>query len=139
MYILYDIHPTDLLSWGSVVIFHRRFACFSLFFRSPFSIQGFVMSIKSTLLRYYLKPSCLFCSPKPIYDLWWSSHTHTHTHTLYFISCKSFCHLHPQIAKARRGRRRGKVTAVITDNIIIVNESDPRSDVHYLGSSENKA
>ena len=42
------------------------------------------------------------------------------SHTLYFISCKSFCHLHPQIAKARRGRRRGKVTAVITDNIIIV-------------------
>ena len=42
------------------------------------------------------------------------------THTLYFISCKSFCHLHPQIAKARRGRQRGKVTAVITDNIIIV-------------------
>ena len=41
-------------------------------------------------------------------------------HTLYFISCKSFCHLHPQIAKARRGGRRGKVTAVITDNIIIV-------------------
>ena len=23
--------------------------------------------------------------------------------------------------------------------IILVNESDPRSDVHYLGSSENKA
>ena len=40
--------------------------------------------------------------------------------TLYFISCTSFCHLHPQIAKARRGGRRGKVTAVITDNIIIV-------------------
>ena len=44
----------------------------------------------------------------------------TDTHTLYFISCTSFCHLHPQIAKARRGGRRGKVTAVITDNIIIV-------------------
>ena len=40
--------------------------------------------------------------------------------TLYFISCTTFCHLHPQIAKARRGGRRGKVTAVITDNIIIV-------------------
>ena len=40
------------------------------------------------------------------------------THTLYFISCTSFCHLHPQMAKARRGGRRGKVTAVITDNII---------------------
>ena len=31
-------------------------------------------------------------------------------HTLYFISCTSFCHLHLQIAKARRGGRRGKVT-----------------------------
>ena len=46
-------------------------------------------------------------------------HTHT-THTLYFISCISFCHLRTQIAKARRGGRRGKVTAVITDNIMIV-------------------
>ena len=53
-------------SWGSVVIFHRRFACFSLIFRSPFSIQGFAKLIKSTLLRYYLTPSCLFRSPKPI-------------------------------------------------------------------------
>ena len=33
-----------------------------------------------------------------------------YTHTLYFISCTSFCHLHPQIAKARRSGRRGKVT-----------------------------
>ena len=40
------------------------------------------------------------------------------TRTLYFISCTSFCDLHPQIAKARRGGRRGKVTAVITDNIV---------------------
>ena len=41
------------------------------------------------------------------------------THTiLYFMQI--ICHLHPQIAKARRGGRRGKVTAVITDNIIIV-------------------
>ena len=43
-----------------------------------------------------------------------------HAHTVYFISCTSFCHLHPQIAKTRRGGRSGKVTAVITDNIIIV-------------------
>ena len=33
-----------------------------------------------------------------------------HTHTiLYFMQI--IYHLHPQIAKARRGRRRGKVTA----------------------------
>ena len=30
----------------------------------------------------------------------------THTHTLYFISYTSFCHLRPQIAKARRGGQR---------------------------------
>ena len=42
----------------------------------------------------------------------------THTHTLYFISYTSFCHLRPQIAKARRGGRRGKVSAVTTDNIV---------------------
>ena len=41
-----------------------------------------------------------------------------YTHTLYFISYTSFCRLHPQIAKARRGGRRGKVTAVTTANII---------------------
>ena len=35
----------------------------------------------------------------------------TSSHTLYFISCTSFCHLRPQIAKARQGGRRGKVTS----------------------------
>ena len=30
-------------------------------------------------------------------------------HTLFFTSCTSFCHLHPQIAKARQDGRRGKV------------------------------
>ena len=39
----------------------------------------------------------------------------THTHYTLF-SYTSFCHLRPQIAKARWGGRRGKVTAVITDN-----------------------
>ena len=36
------------------------------------------------------------------------------------LSHHSFCHLRPQIAKARRGGRGGKVTAVITltDNIV---------------------
>ena len=29
--------------------------------------------------------------------------------------------------------------ALIVNILIFVNESDPRSDVHYLGSSENKA
>ena len=33
------------------------------------------------------------------------------------FSYTSFCHLRPQIAKAARGERRGKVTGVITDNI----------------------
>ena len=28
-------------------------------------------------------------------------------------------HLHPQIAKARLGGQRGKVTAVITDDIVV--------------------
>ena len=40
------------------------------------------------------------------------------SHTLYFISYTSLCHLRPQMAKARQGGRRGKVTAVITDNIV---------------------
>ena len=31
------------------------------------------------------------------------------------------------------------VVAIIGNTFIIVNESDPRSNVHYLGSSENKA
>ena len=44
-----------------------------------------------------------------------------HTHTLYFISCTLFCHLHPQIAKARRdGGEERLQQSVITDNIIIV-------------------
>ena len=41
----------------------------------------------------------------------------TVSHTIYFIYF--ILYLHPQIAKARQGRRRGKVTAVITDNINI--------------------
>ena len=51
------------------------------------------------------------------------SHTHTHTHYSLF-SHSSFCHLRPQIAKARRGGRRGKVTAVITDDDIVVVTDD---------------
>ena len=47
--------------------------------------------------------------------------THTH-YTLFSLS--SFCHLRPQIAKARRGGRRGKVTAVITDDDIVVVTDD---------------
>ena len=35
----------------------------------------------------------------------------TSSHTLHFISCTSFCYLRPQIAKVRRGGRRGKVTS----------------------------
>ena len=34
------------------------------------------------------------------------------------FSYTSFCHLRLQIAKATRGERRGKVRAVITDNIV---------------------
>ena len=40
-----------------------------------------------------------------------------HTHYTLF-SYSSFCHPRPQIAKARRGGRRGKVTAIITDDIV---------------------
>ena len=43
---------------------------------------------------------------------------YTYTIHVYFHTHQSFCHLRPQIAKARRGGRRGKVTAVITDNIV---------------------
>ena len=39
-------------------------------------------------------------------------------HTILWLSYTSFCHLRPRIAKAGRGGRRGKVTAVITDNIV---------------------
>ena len=46
---------------------------------------------------------------------WFWALTHTHTYYTLFLYT-SFCHLRPQIAKARRGGRRGKVTAVITDN-----------------------
>ena len=47
----------------------------------------------------------------------------THTHYTLFLYT-SFCHLHPQIAKARRGRRRGKVTAVIIDNNVFWRNTD---------------
>ena len=47
----------------------------------------------------------------------------THTHYTLF-SHSSFCHLRPQIVKARRGGRRGKVTAVITDDDIVVVTDD---------------
>ena len=37
---------------------------------------------------------------------------------LYFHTHQFAMHLRPQIAKARRGGRRGKVTSVITDDIV---------------------
>ena len=40
-----------------------------------------------------------------------------HTHYTLF-PYTSICYLRPQIAKARRGGRRGKVTAVTTDGIV---------------------
>ena len=40
-----------------------------------------------------------------------------YAHTTLF-SYTSICHLRPQIAKARRGGWRGKVTAVITHDIV---------------------
>ena len=36
----------------------------------------------------------------------------------YTLFSYTFCHLRPQIAKARRGGWRGKVTAIITDNLV---------------------
>ena len=42
----------------------------------------------------------------------------TTLHTILYFSYTSICHLRPQIAKARRGGRRGKVTEVITHDIV---------------------
>ena len=67
-----------------------------------------------------LFPLALFVS---LVDAWRDFHISClmfyihYTHYTLF-SYTSFCHLRPQIAKARRGGRRGKVTAVITDNIV---------------------
>ena len=45
------------------------------------------------------------------------------THTHYTLFSRSlFFHLRPLIAKARRGGRRGKVTAVITDDMVVVTD-----------------
>ena len=42
----------------------------------------------------------------------------TSEHTIHYFSYTSICHLRPQIAKARQGGRRVKVTAVITHDIV---------------------